>query len=256
VGGVRDEGPLTSAGRVETVQHAVEGDRQPVDLVVRVGHRQPVGPGAAGDLLRAGPQRLDRAQGRADHPPGDQRQQRHQRREREQQRGAQQVQALGEVRGGPRDQHPDRGVGRPGQHHDHPDPAVEADPVAGDELALPVRQRVHLVRVEDRHQPVGAGGHRENLVLGVDHLHPYARSSRQRIAQRVLVHQLGHRRGGVERLLVGGTQQRVVHRRDQHQAAAGQPDEEHHHRHQQQPRPQAQPAQPGHAQDPSTAASR
>jgi hypothetical protein len=72
VRGVRDEGALPGPGRLQPVEHPVEGDRQAVQLVRTLGHRQPADLGRA-DLLGTLPQLLDRAQRPAHHPGGQQR---------------------------------------------------------------------------------------------------------------------------------------------------------------------------------------
>ena len=70
VGGVGDELLLPVAGVLETSEHLVHGQREPVDLVAgaRLGH-PPVQP-VAGDLLDLAPDSLDRCERPGGHHPG------------------------------------------------------------------------------------------------------------------------------------------------------------------------------------------
>ena len=67
VGGVGDERPLPLPTGGQPVEHVVQGDRQGPDLVGGLRYGQPIGAVGAGqgrvaDLLRPGPQLLDRSQ--------------------------------------------------------------------------------------------------------------------------------------------------------------------------------------------------
>ena len=78
VRGVADEGALPAGRRVDAVEHRVQRHGQPVDLVLRRGHRQPLlGQPGRGDVGGAVAQRRDRAQRQRDDAVGSERHQQH-----------------------------------------------------------------------------------------------------------------------------------------------------------------------------------
>jgi len=95
VGGVGHEGALAAAGLLEPVEHAVERNPEPVDLIVGGGQGQAPRGARARDLLGALAQCAHRAQGRADGDPGDRGEQREQQRDADQQGGLHDADAVG-----------------------------------------------------------------------------------------------------------------------------------------------------------------
>lgn len=71
MGGVGDEAPLAVGGRLESVEHAVQGAGEAADLVVAAGFGDAPVQIAAGDLGGLCADAFDRAQGAADQQPGD-----------------------------------------------------------------------------------------------------------------------------------------------------------------------------------------
>ncbi len=65
VAGLGHEPALSLQAVVEPLEHGVEGERQPAQLVVRAGQRESLARAAGGDRGRPSPHPLDRAQSRA-----------------------------------------------------------------------------------------------------------------------------------------------------------------------------------------------
>ncbi len=211
--GVADEGALPGGRGGDAIEHQVQRLGQSVDLVLGVGHRQPlVGQPGRGDLLGAVAQRGDRAQRLPDHPVRQQRHHEDGQRPTDQRGEPHDVQRLVDAGGIGRDQH----GGRAGRDPDHPQRIVGIGAEAVDLDPGAAAQRMQLRRRHQRHREVTAGRGVDHLVVGVDHLHLHhaAAGREDRVRQPVRIHQRGDVVTGLDRAGVERAGERDRH--DQH----------------------------------------
>jgi hypothetical protein len=201
--GVGDELALPGPAGLEPVEHAVQGGRQPMDLVVAGRYGQSRGPVGAGDLLGALPQLLHRPQRCPDRAPGPRGQREHDQREDDEQDRAHQPDPAEGVAHRAGHEHGLRIVRRTGGPGDDPYRARQPEPVPADEELLPAAGPGQFGRVEHRHQTVGLQRRRPYPVGAVDDLHQIGPGDRNRFGQGARVDQGGHVLRGPGGLRVG-----------------------------------------------------
>jgi len=246
VGGVGDEAALAPPGLLEPVEHAVQGDAEPVDLVLGVRQRQPPGLAGAGDLLGTAAQAGDRPKRAADGDPGDPGEQRQQQRPAHQQPDLDDPEAAGDAGDRHGRDHRQRVAGRPRGPGDHPQRVALADAAAVQESWAAVASGLQLGGAQQRHGAVAAHRGGQHPPARVDHLHLHGARAGHRdgIGEAVGVDQ----GGDVLRPLPGGRvergHQRPLQAGQQQQRARRQPGRHHQAGEHGEPRPQAASAPP------------